>query len=40
MKTILFYDRCDLTTLYILLSKELKDEYNIVHVAFSDKEEK
>lgn len=40
MKTILFFDRCDLTTLYILLTKELQDEYNIIHVAFSYKEEK
>lgn len=40
MKTILFYDRCDLTTLYILLTKELDGEYNIIHVAFSDREAK
>ncbi len=36
MKTILFFDRCDLTRLYILLTKELSKEYNVVHVAYSN----
>lgn len=40
MKTILFFDRCDLTRLYILLSKELKGKANVIHVAFSEKEAK
>lgn len=34
-KTILFFDRCDLTRLFILLTKELDQEYNVIHVAFS-----
>ena len=38
MKTILFFDRCDLTRLYILLTKELQDKVEIIHVAFSDTE--
>lgn len=40
MKTILFFDRCDLTRLYILLTKELEGKANIIHVAFSDREAK
>lgn len=40
MKTILFFDRCDLTRLYILLSNELKGKANIIHVAFSEQEAK
>ena len=40
MKTILFFDRCDLTRLYILLTKELEGKANIIHVAFSDRETK
>lgn len=38
MKTIIFFDRSDLTLLYILLSKELQGKVNIIHVAFSNKE--
>lgn len=37
-KTILFFDRCDLTHLYILLTKELEGKVNIVHVAYSMEE--
>lgn len=40
MKTILFFDRCDLTRLYILLTKELKNRVYIINVAFSDVEAK
>lgn len=40
MKTILFFDRCDLTKLYILLTKHLSSNFNIIHVAFSAHEEK
>lgn len=40
MKTILFFDRCDLTRLYILLTKELQNKVEIVHVAYSDVEAK
>lgn len=36
MKTILFYDRCELTDLYIYLTKELSTRFKIVHVAFSN----
>lgn len=39
MKKILFFDRCDLTRLFIFLTKELSEDYNIVHVAFSQEEE-
>ena len=35
MKTILFFDRCDLTDLYISIGLQLREEVNIVHVAFS-----
>lgn len=38
MKTILFFDRSDLTNLYILLTKELIGKVNIIHVAFSNRE--
>lgn len=38
MKTILFFDRCDLTRLYILLTKQLYGKANIIHVAFSNRE--
>lgn len=40
MKTILFFDRCNLTELYILLTKELQGKVNIIHVAYSDLEAK
>lgn len=40
MKTILFFDRCNLTELYILLTKELHGKVNIIHVAYSDIESK
>lgn len=40
MKTILFFDRCNLTDLYILLTKELQGKVNIVHVAYSEAESK
>ena len=40
MKTVLFFDRCDLTRLYILLTKELQGKVNIIHVSFSDVESK
>ena len=40
MKTILFFDRCDLTRLYILLTKELQNKVEIVHVAYSAVEAK
>lgn len=35
-KTILFFDRCNLTSLYILLGKELCNYFNVIHVAYSD----
>lgn len=35
MKTILFFDRCDLTRLYILLTHELKGKVDIIHVSYS-----
>lgn len=38
MKTILFFDRCDLTRLFIPLTKELRNDYHVIHVAFSKKE--
>lgn len=38
MKTVLFFDRCDLTRLYILLTRELKGKANIIHVSFSEVE--
>jgi hypothetical protein len=40
MKTILFFDRCDLTRLYILLTKELQGKAKVIHVAFSELESK
>ena len=40
MKTILFFDRCDLTKLYILLTKELRGKANVIHVAYSNLESK
>ena len=39
-KTILFFDRCNLTDLYILLTKELQGKVNIIHVAYSEVESK
>lgn len=39
-KTILFFDRCNLTDLYILLTKDLQGMVNIIHVAYSDVEAK
>lgn len=38
MKTLLFFDRCDLTELYVSIGVHLKDKLNVVHVAFSDVE--
>ena len=38
MKTILFFDRCDLTDLYLSIGAHLKDTLNVIHVAFSDEE--
>lgn len=38
MKTILFFDRCDLTDLYVSIGVFLKDKLNVIHVAFSDEE--
>ena len=38
MKTLLFFDRCDLTRLYILLTHELKGKAEIIHVSYSDVE--
>ncbi len=35
MKTILFFDRDELTDLYASLSLKMKDDFNIVHVAYS-----
>jgi len=35
MKSILFFDRCNLTDFYILLTKELRGKANIIHVAYS-----
>lgn len=40
MKTVLFFDRCNLTDLYILLTKEMQGKANIIHVAYSDVEAK
>ena len=40
MKTVLFFDRCDLTRLYILLTHELKGKVEIIHVSYSDVESK
>lgn len=39
MNTVLFFDRCDLTDMYIPIGIALKGKANVVHVAFS-KEEK
>lgn len=38
MKTILFFDRCDLTDLHISIGVHLKDKMNEIHVAFSNEE--
>ena len=38
MKTVLFFDRCDLTDLYISVGQQLKGKVNVVHVAFSEVE--
>jgi len=35
MKTILFFSRCQLTDLYAALSLKLKDDFNVIHVAYS-----
>ena len=40
MKTVLFFDRCNLTDLYILLTKELKGKVNVIHIAYSEVEAK
>lgn len=38
MKTVLFFDRCDLTDMYISIDVALKGRAKIVHVAFSEEE--
>ena len=38
MKTILFFDRCELTDLYISISTHLTKSVNVIHVAFSSEE--
>lgn len=38
MKTILFFDRCDLTDLYVSIGVHLIDKMNVIHVAFSNEE--
>lgn len=38
MKTILFFDRCDLTDLFVSISVNLIDKMNVIHVAFSEEE--
>lgn len=38
MKTILFFDRCELTDQFISISKWLKDKFNVIHVAYSSVE--
>lgn len=40
MKTILFFDRCDLTRMYSLVTNELQGMANIIHVAYSPQEAK
>jgi hypothetical protein len=40
MKTILFFDRCELTDLYASISLRMKEEFNIIHVAYSLYEKK
>lgn len=40
MKTLLFFDRCELTLLYSSISNELKGKINIIHVAYSEYEER
>lgn len=35
MKTLLFFDRCDLTRLYVQLTTELQGKFNVIHVAYS-----
>lgn len=37
-KSILFFHRAQLTDFYLLLSKYLLDEFNIIHVAYSERE--
>lgn len=39
MKAILFFDRCELTKLYGSISKNLNNDFNIIHVAYSSSEE-
>lgn len=38
MKTILFFDRCELTDLYAPLSKVMNNSFRIIHVAYSNYE--
>ena len=38
MNTILFFDRCELTDLYISISTHLTKSVNVIHVAFSSEE--
>ena len=38
MKNILFFDRCELTDLYISISCHLNNVMNVIHVAFSNEE--
>lgn len=40
MKTVLFFDRCDLTDLYISIGQQLNGKVNVIHVAFSEVEKK
>ncbi len=39
METIVFFSRCELVNLYGRISKLLPQEYKILHIAYSDKEE-
>lgn len=38
MKTVLFFHRCELTKLYVLLAGNLRGKLNIIHVAYSQEE--
>lgn len=40
MKTLIFFHREELTFLYLPMSRYLKDKMNIIHLAYSQKEEK
>lgn len=39
-KTVLFFSRCELTELYGSMNEYLSEEYNIIHVAYSNEEER